>query len=591
MADRLLNDTKTYPRMAHWFDPVLLLKLLNNVVVSSIFGQYADRRLIIAALDTVPPEEHARRAAEFWSRLTPDKDGGVWIDWVADLGDGFDSTYAVASLLAGKELKLGDVPLPRGEALIMGGDEVYPKATREAYANQLRQPYAWAAPDPARKNDEGRPLLAIPGNHDWYDGLVLFLALFCKEKPWHVGAWRTYQRRSYFAVRLTETWWLWATDIQLADDMDGPQADYFKHIAASMPENSRIILCSAEPGWLYTDSNRKSWEIMEYAAAIALNAGRGHTIPVLLSGDTHHYSRYVGKDDRQYVTSGGGGAFLHPTHQLEQDVSLIFVNHREALKLGTMPDPIDPKKTTSAAYPSFSTSRSLTLRNVFFAFSNWDFSLLMGAIYFLLASLILLRDRPDVYALIALVFGASLIGYTIKQEVSKRFKIWSTAAVHAAAHVVVLIFAARYAIAFDNQHFMWSGAWWEVWAWFGLLAAEMVPVGFLIGSTLFGINMLITCLLFRMNRNDAFSSLRIGAYNNFLRFRLTEDGFEMYVVGLERVPARDDWISNPKHDKNKPDPEVPVFIPTHDLKPHLIEKVSLKFGPKKAEPAARASEA
>ena len=26
-------------------------------------------------------------------------------------------------------------------------------------------------------------------------------------------------------------------------------------------------------------------------------------------------------------------------------------------------------------------------------------------------------------------------------------------------------------------------------------------------------------LLFRMNRNDAFSSLRIGAYNNFLRFR------------------------------------------------------------------------
>ena len=44
MADKLLNDTKTYPRMAHWFNPVLLLQLLNNVVVSSMFGQYADRR-------------------------------------------------------------------------------------------------------------------------------------------------------------------------------------------------------------------------------------------------------------------------------------------------------------------------------------------------------------------------------------------------------------------------------------------------------------------------------------------------------------------------------------------------------------------
>lgn len=91
-----------------------------------------------------------------------------------------------------------------------------------------------------------------------------------------------------------------------------------------------------------------------------------------------------------------------------------------------------------------------------------------------------------------------------------------------------------------------------MWKWFGLLATEMVPVGFLIGSTLFGLNMLITCLFFRMNRNDAFSSLRIGAYNSFLRFRLTEHGFDMFVVGLESVPRRDDWVANPKHDKRKP---------------------------------------
>lgn len=39
MAVSPLNDTTRYPKMAHWFDPVLLLKLLNNVVLSSIFGQ------------------------------------------------------------------------------------------------------------------------------------------------------------------------------------------------------------------------------------------------------------------------------------------------------------------------------------------------------------------------------------------------------------------------------------------------------------------------------------------------------------------------------------------------------------------------
>jgi hypothetical protein len=287
MAVPPLDDTTRYPHMAHWFNPLLLLKLLNNVVLSSIFGQYADRRLIIAALDTVTPNEHFQRAESFRDRLTKNPDGSLWIDWVADLGDGFDSTYAMASLLSRKELKFADTPLPRGQALIMGGDEVYPKASRQAYMNQLRQPYAWAAPDNDPKDDAGRPVVAIPGNHDWYDGLVLFLAFFCKEKPWHLGAWRSYQRRSYFAIRITDSWWLWATDIQLADDMDQPQADYFKQIAARMPENSKIILCSAEPGWLYTDSNRSSWEIMEYAAGIARNANRGHTIPLLLSGDTH----------------------------------------------------------------------------------------------------------------------------------------------------------------------------------------------------------------------------------------------------------------------------------------------------------------
>jgi hypothetical protein len=51
----------------------------------------------------------------------------------------------------------------------------------------------------------------------------------------------------------------------------------------------------------------------------------------------------------------------------------------------------------------------------------------------------------------------------------------------------------------------------------------------------------------------------------------------MYVVVLKLVPGRDDWIANKNHDKNKPDPEIPVFVPKSDLSPHLIEKVSVKL--------------
>src|SRR5450631_3307184 len=122
-----LDDKTRYPNMAHWFDPVLLLKLLNNVVLSTIFGQYADRRLIIAALDTVPLDEHVKRAEAFRSRLTADKDGSVWIDWVADLGDGFDSTYAMASLLSREQTQGGRYPAAARPDVDHGGRRGLPK--------------------------------------------------------------------------------------------------------------------------------------------------------------------------------------------------------------------------------------------------------------------------------------------------------------------------------------------------------------------------------------------------------------------------------------------------------------------------------
>ncbi len=45
------EELKDYPYMTSWFHLGLLSKLVLNVIVSGLFGQYADRRLIIAALD------------------------------------------------------------------------------------------------------------------------------------------------------------------------------------------------------------------------------------------------------------------------------------------------------------------------------------------------------------------------------------------------------------------------------------------------------------------------------------------------------------------------------------------------------------
>lgn len=218
-----LEELADYPTMTSWFNPKLLAKLLGRVITADVFGQYADRRLIEAALDT--NENDFSKRDDISSTLVPDSEGAIWIDFVADLGDGFDSTYAVAFLLAQPELTFDKVTLPRGSALIMGGDEVYPTATRDEYNVKTRAPYQFAFP----KQDSGaRPkVLAIPGNHDWYDGLVNFLAFFCREKPSSIGNWQSFQRRSYFGVKLNEHTWIWGIDIALVADMDQPQADYF----------------------------------------------------------------------------------------------------------------------------------------------------------------------------------------------------------------------------------------------------------------------------------------------------------------------------------------------------------------------------
>ena len=102
---------------------------------------------------------------------------------------------------------------------------------------------------------------------------------------------------------------------------------------------------------------------------------------------------------------------------------------------------------------------------------------------------------------------------------------------------------------------------------------EIGAVGFLVGSAIFGLNLLITCLCFGMNYNDAFSALRLNRFNNFLRLRIKDDNIEVFAIGLNDVPKRSQWVANPK--ARHGNPEEPVFIATPDLQPHLIERIGL----------------
>jgi len=103
----------------------------------------------------------------------------------------------------------------------MGGDQVYPDSSRANYRDRLLFPYSLAFPDTGT-GTAYTPVFLIPGNHDWYDGLVMFLGMFCKKEDAKLGNWRARQQRSYFAIKLSKDWWVWGIDIQLSEDIDQP---------------------------------------------------------------------------------------------------------------------------------------------------------------------------------------------------------------------------------------------------------------------------------------------------------------------------------------------------------------------------------
>lgn len=433
------------PQMVDWFDPGLLAKVGMRSIISATLGSYTDQRLMQAATDSVPWDE--LKARYDYSGTSGDpavdryaikpEDGAVWVDYIADLGDGFEATYAMAYLLAADKLKVAghSEPLPAGKLLIMGGDQVYPDATPEEYDTRLRDPYDWAF---SPSKTPHRKLFAIPGNHDWYDGLSAFSSLFCSARDrisrgvgTQIGGWRCYQHRSYFAIRLPNDWWIWGPDIQLADNLDDSQRDYFDLMSSRTGPGHKIILCLAEPSWLHED-----YDNMHEITLLARK--NGAMICAVIAGDWHHYSRYTDAEtpdpnqklNIQFVTCGGGGAFAHATHGLKPSIELLWAPTQLESQLPESvlqrksvanPNPATPapeskpsadldagargfrsrkrrdrtaeiaKKANSftceakTIHPPKATSRALCLKNLALPFHNRPFTYLVGLIYFVYA--------------------------------------------------------------------------------------------------------------------------------------------------------------------------------------------------------------
>ena len=140
----------------------------------------------------------------------------------------------------GRSSTVDGARLPRGPDAGDGRRRGLPDAASwQRYDDRTKGPYQAALPIPPA--DGPRPTLyALPGNHDWYDGLTSFLRLFAQARQ------RARRRLAQpagpqllRASELPQRWWLLAIDTQFGAYIDDPQLDYFHEVAAQLQPGDR----------------------------------------------------------------------------------------------------------------------------------------------------------------------------------------------------------------------------------------------------------------------------------------------------------------------------------------------------------------
>lgn len=615
-----------------WFGVRQLAATALSTLAATVVGSMTGRRELMAALDADTPQP-----ADFSGK------DEVWLDYVADSGDGWNPTASIAWLVGRDAIALkrdgrptpqpipGDcttegepdiedtLVLRHGEILILGGDEAYPVASAENYQGRLVDPFKCARYSQTPK----RCVFALPGNHDWYDGLTSFIRLFCQSvgaRRW-IGAWQAQQRRSYFAIRLPHGWWLWGVDMALEDDLDPPQYDYFRERSKELAPGDRVILCAPSPVWLKLQGKDYEAERSKYRMAdklriitsLALGKDEQAAVPVVLTGDNHYYVRHLAKMNgasRQYIVCGGGGAFGLGTLQVKDTVKIPYAENdmAPAICRKKFPDDAHSRKLRKGAlfFPKINIvfaavlalSQVITLWLVSSAAGSppaacvftgdwiaqamcspfsWD-GLLSGLRAALGYSALV--QSPALVLWLLLIIGAFTGLAVSSKEPGKSGLIASIAGVVHALLQIVGALVCVWVVAQIVSVFLDAGGEST-----GLLVLLLsYPLVHFYCGLLFGIYLFLSHVLFGIHDQEVFSSQGIEDYKSFLRMKISPRGLEIYPVGLLRssrkwLGAQGVTVTNPKgfqtfgtvREVSIPEGCTRVFDPEDPLAPHLIE--------------------
>jgi hypothetical protein len=309
-----------------WLNPATLWKARNGPL-ASLFGDPTgtDRERWVQ-------EQVARGEATedlVIERDDPDEFSFVLI---ADTGEGDGSQYAVVPGL----LKAG----AGTRYAVLSSDVLYPVGSANEYGTKFFRPY----------RDYDAPIYAVPGNHDWYDGLTGFMRVFCRAPALPPGArprplspawwrgllWRpsetpddarldeARQMRAAPSQAASQPGPYWAMDsgpiriigidTGLLGDIDQAQGEWLRRVARGPRPK---ILVTGSP--LLVDGEHHPCAIGGGGTVDEIVRDPSHHFVAAIGGDIHNYQHYpVNVDGRriEYVVSGGGGAFMHATHTI-----------------------------------------------------------------------------------------------------------------------------------------------------------------------------------------------------------------------------------------------------------------------------------
>ncbi|WP_406313428.1 metallophosphoesterase [Streptosporangium sp. NBC_01639] len=249
---------------------------------------------------------------------------------LGDTGEGDASQYAVVPGM----LKLG----ADTDFAVIASDVIYPTGSGNEYDDKFFRPY----------QDYRAPIYAVPGNHDWYDGLGGFMRVFCDapalkaeregfrlspaglrgllwrrpEKIDEAGLAGARERRALPEQQAVQPAPYWAmetpgllivgVDTGIRGTIDREQAGWLREVSRDPRPK---VLITGKP--IYTRNEYKPSALEDGGTIDDIVTDPAHNYVAAIGGDVHNYQRFpitAGGRTIQYIVAGGSGAFMHATH-------------------------------------------------------------------------------------------------------------------------------------------------------------------------------------------------------------------------------------------------------------------------------------